>query len=225
MIKKLLIWDIDGTLVDCGAAGRMAMDRTFKELFSIDNGFDGISMAGRLDQVILKDAFTKHRLEYNELSHFYSHYEQVLDEVLVKTGARLYDGIAEALAYAADHDDILNVISTGNCEVGAWLKLKHAGIDHYFDHGGFGCGFTEREDLVGQIIQDVERTYQVTFDTKNIFVIGDTPHDITSGQRHDATTIAVLTGHYSKEQLLAYRPTYIIKDFTKLNDFIGMLEV
>lgn len=225
MIRKLLIWDIDGTLVDCGSAGHQAMERTFEELFSIENGFEGISMAGRLDQVILKDAFDRHEVEHTDLSIFYERYEKILDEVLEEIEVRLYDGIEAVLSYAADHKELLNVISTGNCEVGAWLKLKHAGIDKYFEHGGFGCGFTQRRHLVGQIIKDVETRYEVELQDKNVFVIGDTPHDITSGKHHNATTIAVLTGHYSREQLLAYQPTYIIENFAQLDDFIDMLEV
>lgn len=225
MNRKLLIWDIDGTLVDCGAAGRKAMDRTFKELFKVENAFEGISMAGRLDRVILKDAFEKHALNQLELSHFYKRYEEILDDVLTQTEVKLYAGILKVLAYAASKQSIINVISTGNCEVGAWLKLKHAGIDHYFEHGGFGCGFVKRESLVGQVIEDIEEKHQISYDPKDIVVIGDTPHDITSGQFHHATTIAVLTGSYSREELLAYKPTYIIENFEHLNDFIDMLEV
>jgi phosphoglycolate phosphatase-like HAD superfamily hydrolase len=225
MIRKLLIWDIDGTLVDCGAAGRKAMDRTFEDLFQVKNGFDGISMSGRLDQVILKDAFERHGVAATDLQVFYDRYEKVLDSVLENTDVRLYQGIEKVLAYTGAHKEMINVISTGNCEVGAWLKLKHAGIDHYFDKGGFGCSFTAREDLVGQVIKDVEAEHQLSFLPENVFVIGDTPHDITSGQHHQATTIAVLTGSYTKEELMAYQPTYIIENFAQIEDFIDMLEV
>lgn len=225
MNKKLLIWDIDGTLIDCGAAGRQAMDRTFKELFDIDDAFQGVSMAGRLDQVILKDALTKHCIELANLDAFYKRYEEVLDQVLSDIDIRLCEGIADVLAYTASRENLLNVISTGNCQVGAWLKLKHAGIDHYFEHGGFGCGFSEREELVGQIIEDVEKRYKINFGEKDIVVIGDTPHDITSGKHHHATTIAVLTGHHSKEALAIYKPTFIIESFAQVKDFISMLEV
>lgn len=225
MNRKLLIWDIDGTLVDCGSAGRKAMDRTFKDLFQVDNGFEGISMSGRLDQVILREAIEKHALNQLDVANFYQRYEEVLDEVLSKTDVKLYAGISETLAFTDSQHTLINVISTGNCEVGAWLKLKHAGIDHYFEHGGFGCSFVKREDLVGQIIKEVEEKHKVTFDPKDIVVIGDTPHDISSGQFHQATTIAVLTGSYSKEELLAYKPTYIIDNFEHLDDFIDMLEV
>lgn len=225
MIKKLLIWDIDGTLVDCGSAGRLAMDQTFKELFDIDHAFEGISMAGRLDQVILKDAFQKHALQDGDLDHFYKRYEEVLDEVLSQTDVQVYEGIEQVLEFSAAHQDIINVISTGNCEVGAWLKLKHAGIDHYFEHGGFGCSFTEREDLVGYIINDIEKKYKVFFDRKNVIVIGDTPHDITSGKHHDTTTVAVLTGHYSRDVLQGYDPTFIIENFSCISDIIDILEV
>ncbi|MBN2897398.1 MAG: HAD family hydrolase [Clostridia bacterium] len=225
MIKKLLIWDIDGTLVDCGAAGRRAMDQTFKVLFGIDHAFDGIAMSGRLDRVILREAFQKHGLPERKLSNFYEHYEQILDDILGQTEVKLYKGIVEVLNYSSAHEDMINVISTGNCEVGAWLKLKHAGIDHYFEHGGFGCGFTEREALVGYIITAMEQHYNVVFEKKDVVVIGDTPHDIVSGKHHLATTIAVLTGGYSRADLQKYEPTYIVEDFSCINDIIDMLEV
>jgi phosphoglycolate phosphatase-like HAD superfamily hydrolase len=225
MIKKLLIWDIDGTLVDCGSAGRRAMDQTFKELFNIDHAFEGISMAGRLDQVILRDAFHKHALKECELETFYKRYEQVLDGILSQVDVHIYDGVQEILDFSATHKNIINVISTGNCEVGAWLKLKHAGIDHYFEHGGFGCSFSEREDLVGYIIRDIQNKYKVNFNKKDIVVIGDTPHDITSGKYHNATTVAVLTGHYSRAVLQSYEPTFIIDDFSCISDIIDILEV
>jgi len=225
MIRKLLIWDIDGTLVDCGSAGRLAMDKTFKELYGVDNGFEGICMAGRLDQVILKDALKTHGIDQADLEVFYAHYKHVLDDVLDKTDVKVYKGVIDVLEYTKNRHDLLNVISTGNSEVGAWLKLKHAGIDHHFEHGGFGCGFSKREDLVGHIIRDVENKHQISLKSNHVFVIGDTPHDITSGKHHDATTIAVLTGHYTREELQAYEPTYIIDNFSKIDDFIDMLEV
>ncbi len=225
MNRKLLIWDIDGTLIDCGAAGRKAMNRTFKEVFQIDNGFEGISMSGRLDQVILKEAFDRHSLNHQDVTHFYERYKNILDEILKQTEVKLYAGILDVLDYTESHHNIINVISTGNCEVGAWLKLKHAGIDQYFEQGGFGCSFVKREDLVGQTIKVVEKKHSIVFDPKDIIVIGDTPYDIMSGQHHRTTTIAVLTGSYSRQELLAYKPTYIIDNFEDLNEFIGMLEV
>lgn len=225
MIRKLLIWDIDGTLVDCGSAGRLAMNKTFKDLYGVDNGFEGISMAGRLDQVILKDALKTHGIDQADLENFYSHYKDVLDEVLHQTDIKIYAGIIDVLAYTKNRWDVLNVISTGNSSVGAWLKLKHAGIDHYFEHGAFGCSFSRREDLVGHIIKEVEHKHQMSLKTNHIFVIGDTPHDIISGKYHETQTIAVLTGHYTREELQAYEPTYIIDNFSKINDFMDMLEV
>ena len=224
MNVKLLIWDIDGTLLDCGSAGRKAMDRTFENLFDISNGFDGIAMAGRLDSVIIGDAVKNHKIEEFSIDKFYETYEHTLKRILKDQSVRVYEGIIELLEYCSEKENFINVISTGNCKIGAKAKLESGSLEKYFKMGGFGCSFVERNDIVKFLIDEVKKTFKIDIENDNIFVIGDTPHDIISGNSAGVRSIAVLTGGYGEEELRKYNPNYILKNFSNMDEVIKILE-
>lgn len=222
--RKLLIWDIDGTLLNCGSAGRIAMDKTFFKMFGIKNGFDDISMAGRLDSAILSDAIGKHKLDCIELEAFYTAYEVELEEVLNHSKVDVLNNVIDILEYCEKQGDILNAIGTGNCEVGAKLKLKHAGLQEFFDFGSYGCGSDTRINLVNRIIVEAKEQFDSSLQDEDIFVIGDTPHDIESGKVNGVKSIAVATGQYSKLDLDRYEPDFIFDNISDLKDFIRAID-
>ena len=224
MKEKLLIWDIDGTLLDCGSAGRKAMDHTFKNMFDISNGFNGISMSGRLDSVIIEDAVRSHGIKDFSIDRFYDIYERTLKDILKDQNVKVYEGIVELLEYCAQKKNFINVISTGNCEIGAKAKLERCSLEKYFKMGGFGCSFVERNDIVKFLIDEVKKTFEVDIENDNIFVIGDTPYDIISGNSAGVRSIAVLTGGYHEDELKKYNPNYIFKNFSNIDEVIKILE-
>jgi len=207
---KLLIWDIDGTLLHCGGSGRNALEKTFEERYSISKAFDSVQMAGKMDKNILEDALEKNNLSNEDIHDIISHYGVNLkNELQNNKDFKLLQNIKINLHKLSKDNRIYNVIATGNSEVGGILKLKKAGLDEYFSLGSFGNHFTSRGILVKNAINIARFSYDIDFKKENIYMIGDTPDDILAGKENGIRTIGVATGGYSKEQLANNKPDYL----------------
>lgn len=207
---KLLIWDIDGTLLHCGGSGKNALEKTFEERYSISKAFDAVQMAGKMDKNILEEALEKNNLSKEDIHDIISHYGVNLRKELENNREfKLLQNIKINLHKLSKDNRIYNVIATGNSEVGGILKLKKAGLDEYFSLGSFGNHFTKRGILVKNAINVARFSYDIDFKKENIYMIGDTPDDILAGKENEIRTIAVATGGYSKETLATNKPDYL----------------
>jgi phosphoglycolate phosphatase-like HAD superfamily hydrolase len=207
---KLLIWDIDGTLLHCGGSGKKALEKTFEERYSISRAFEAVQMAGKMDKNILEDALEKNDLSDEDIHDIISHYGVNLRKELENNQEfKLLQNIKINLHKLSKDNRIYNVIATGNSEVGGILKLKKAGLDEYFSLGSFGNHFTKRGLLVKNAINVARFSYDIDFKKENIYMIGDTPDDILAGKENGIKTISVATGGYSKEKLAINKPDYL----------------
>jgi phosphoglycolate phosphatase-like HAD superfamily hydrolase len=207
---KLLIWDIDGTLLHCGGSGKKALEKTFEERYSISRAFEAVQMAGKMDKNILEEALEKNNLSNEDIHEIISHYGVNLRKELENNKEfRLLQNIKINLHKLSKDNRIYNVIATGNSEVGGILKLKKAGLDEYFSLGSFGNHFTKRGFLVKNAINIARFSYDIDFKKENIYMIGDTPDDILAGKENGIKTISVATGGYSKEKLAINKPDYL----------------
>lgn len=207
---KLLIWDIDGTLLHCGGSGKNALEKTFEERYSITKAFEAVQMAGKMDKNILEEALEKNNLSNEDVHEIISHYGVNLRKELESNKEfKLLQNIKINLHKLSKDNRIYNVIATGNSEVGGILKLKKAGLDEYFSLGSFGNHFTKRNLLVKNAINVARFSYDIDFKKENIYMIGDTPDDILAGKENGIKTISVATGGYSKEKLAINKPDYL----------------
>jgi len=207
---KLLIWDIDGTLLHCGGSGRNALEKTFDERYSISKAFDAVLMAGKMDKNILEEALKNNDLSDEDIHDIISHYGVNLKKELENNREfKLLQNIKINLHKLSKDNRIYNVIATGNSEVGGILKLKKAGLDEYFSLGSYGNHFTKRGLLVKNAINVARFSYDIDFKKENIYMIGDTPDDILAGKENGIRTIGVATGGYSKETLATNKPDYL----------------
>ena len=207
---KLLIWDIDGTLLHCGGSGRNALEKTFDERYSISKAFDAVQMAGKMDKNILEEALKNNDLSDEDIHDIISHYGVNLKKELENNREfKLLQNIKINLHKLSKDNRIYNVIATGNSEVGGILKLKKAGLDEYFSLGSYGNHFTKRGLLVKNAINVARFSYDIDFKKENIYMIGDTPDDILAGKENGIRTIGVATGGYSKETLATNKPDYL----------------
>jgi phosphoglycolate phosphatase len=207
---KLLIWDIDGTLLHCGGSGKNALEKTFEERYNISKAFDSVQMAGKMDKNILEEALKKNNLSNEDIHDIISHYGMNLKNELEKNkNFKLLQNIKINLHKLSKDNRIYSVIATGNSEEGGILKLKKAGLDEYFTLGSFGNHFSNRGILVKNAINIARFSYDVDFNKENIYMIGDTPDDILAGKENGIQTISVATGGYSKEKLAINKPDYL----------------
>jgi phosphoglycolate phosphatase-like HAD superfamily hydrolase len=198
----LLLFDIDGTLVDTGGKGMSALKKTAIEVF----GSDGppLDLAGSTDLGIIENLYVHFQVEpSSELTHrFFEIYHKYLEESLEANPAegRVLDGVFELLENLAGQNAQLGLL-TGNTALGAEIKLRHYGLHHHFPFGAYGSDRADR-NLLGHIA--LERALAVTgkkFTPDRILIIGDTPKDIACAHAIGAKCLAVATGHFTAEQL------------------------
>jgi phosphoglycolate phosphatase-like HAD superfamily hydrolase len=224
---KLLLFDIDGTLLLTNGAGTRAANRAFENIYGISEAMTKIDAAGKTDPIILKEIFK------NELNRDYSHeealelYKLYIPFLKEETGASettVMPGIPKLLKNLSRRGDMVLGVATGNIEQGAWIKLKSAGLDHHFKFGGFGSDSHIREHL---IIKAQERALDHVdngTDIQKTFVIGDTPYDINHGRAAGAVTVGVATGSYSRAELEEHSPDHLFDDLNNLEIVLEIFE-
>lgn len=215
---KLVLFDIDGTLLTSGFAGVDAMRLAFADLYQIADGFAGISMSGKTDRAILEEALLLHRLAISEDAHtlFYDQYIQYLRRTLYEPGRpqRLMPGIPPLLEALAGQADVILGLLTGNYAIAAQLKLEAFGIWQYFRVGAYGSDAADRNVLVPIAQERTRILLGQDVPPQQTFVIGDTPRDIACARAHNAWAIAVATGNYTRDELQEHQPDYCLSDMS-----------
>ncbi len=219
---RVLLFDIDGTLLLSGGAGSGAMKMAFKELFGAADGFSQISFSGRTDTAIFRDALRLHNLDSSSSELFRSlkrRYLELLPTTLSEYQGELMPGVSGMLAALSQRDDVVLGLATGNFRDGAYLKLRHYGIASYFAEGGFGDDVEQRAELVSQAIQRVANGSR----QQDIFVIGDTPLDVQAALDNGVVPVAVATGMYSAEELTAAGASFVFTSFAEWEDALSRM--
>lgn len=223
MTKTLLLFDIDSTLLQADDATRQAINKTFGKLFGIKNPQQNVPFSGRTDLGIFKDvalALLGRPLRGEELEQVVAGYLALLPGELNVRNFRLMPGVKELLPLLAARENVILGLETGNLEPAAYMKLKRGGIDRYFSFGGFGSDSSDRTELVRVAIARGRKLYDGAVPDENIFVIGDSPYDITAGRNSGVNTIAVGTGQADKNILLAESPSCLLPDLSDIPLFL-----
>ena len=211
MTRRVVLFDIDNTLLYTGGAGSHAMALAFDRLYGVPDGFAGIEFSGRTDRFILQSGLVTHGVAGDVAEHldrFTEAYYGLLPDSIEHREGHLMPGFPELLHTLRDAGAILG-LATGNFSRAADIKLAAFGIADYFEGGGFGETSIERKDVVADAIREVANGT----DPGNIVVIGDTPHDITSALDNGAVGIGVATGTYSTADLAASGANLVFEDF------------
>lgn len=220
--KKLILFDIDGTLLLTGGAGAIAFNRTFQELYDITEVWQGIHPDGKTDPVIIEELFLKQwgrKPKAHEEKAIEARYAFYMEEALQQAPRfRLMAGIHELLSALEDRQLGCLGLATGNYESTAWLKLKRAGLDSFFHFGGFGSDSRDRLALTRLAMERGMTKIGSCIHPEDVWVVGDTIHDIRCGKLLGATTVAVATGSTSWQILQAARPDFLLESFADLEE-------
>ncbi|NBT90391.1 MAG: hydrolase [Verrucomicrobia bacterium] len=181
--RKLLLWDIDGTILHTGKAGETALGHAMEKLHGISRGLQGLEIAGRTDKWIVE-------------------LEKLAEELPRRQGG-LHPGILGILEEAHQRPDLVQGLLTGNIEKGARLKLSRYGVNHFFEFGAFADDSSVRNELGPHAKRRARDRHGEEFPPERIYIIGDTPHDVACARAIGAKAIAVATGSFSAEQLQA----------------------
>lgn len=212
----ICLFDIDGTLIHTQGAGTAALKTGLRSAFGIEQPTDQIVIHGRTDRGITRDLFQFHGIEDRpeHWERFRDAYLHALPESLASRAGIVLPGIVELLDLLAERDDIVLGLLTGNTRKGARIKLAHFGLENYFDFGGFGDDHIERDDVAREALAVAESRLGAPVDLSRVWVIGDTPKDVSCGRAINARTIAVATGNHTREVLAAAAPDFLAADFS-----------
>jgi phosphoglycolate phosphatase-like HAD superfamily hydrolase len=201
------LFDIDGTLLR--SRDRVHMDSlpaSVRAVMGIEVSLEGVSLAGNTDTSILREACALAGVPSEVLE---PQMAAILEGMCANVAGRRHElqpilmpGVEETLKYLAERGATLGV-ATGNLEMIGWIKVERAGLREWFRFGGFSDRFPLRSDLVGNA---AVKARELTNAQASVCVVGDTPRDIEAAHANNLPVIAVATGHFSFDELLAHNP-------------------
>lgn len=220
-ISKLLLFDLDWTLIYTGGAGVRALNSAFKRQFGIAEAMKKINPDGKTDPAICREMIKVHmgrepgQAEINKLCEGYLEY--LAQEVPQGPGYRILPGIPELLKTLSAMDQYIMGLGTGNLVEGARIKLARADFMKYFKFGGYGSDAELRPDVLRTAVARGQEVAGQTFAPRDVIVIGDNIRDVQAGQAIGAVTVAVATGPMSEAELAVAKPDHLFKDLSDTN--------
>jgi phosphoglycolate phosphatase len=210
---KLVLFDIDGTLIDTGGAGARSWGWAFERVFGRQVDIAEHSTAGMTDPAIARATFT-HVMEREptagELTRLLAGYQSVLpDYVASSPDYRVLAGVKDLLERLTAAGILLG-LTTGGLEAVAHAKLGRGGLNHFFLVGGYGSDSEDRVELTRAAVLRGERMLDGPIDLSEVLVVGDTPLDIAAAEGVGAVSVGVASGHYGVDELKAAGADHVL---------------
>lgn len=225
-MNKLVLFDIDGTLIDSGDAGGRALTKVFREILCIGNAFVDIRMAGKTDIQIIREGLMTHGLDSGDgiLSSILAEYINCLKTEVNNNKRHLMPGVVKLLNHLKTTKGYRLGLLTGNIEQGARIKLGVFDLNEYFPFGAFGSDDEDRNKLLSVAVKKFQETSGADISYNDCIVIGDTPSDVRCSKPFGATSIAVSTGPYSYNALLKTGADYVLRDLSNAIEVVEELK-
>jgi phosphoglycolate phosphatase len=215
---RLLLFDIDGTLLSVRGAGRRAVKVALERVYGTAGAIDTYHFGGKTDQRIVFDVLeaagvTRERVR-ERLDDFFEAYAQgLVDEIGEGDNVVTLPGVAPLVRRLSEMSGVLLGLLTGNIEEGARIKLGPTGLWPHFAVGAFGSDDADRRRLPSLAARRAHAHVGYPFRPDEVVVIGDTPLDIDCARAFGAVAVAVATGFHSRAELQAHRPDLVFDDF------------
>ncbi|MDX1660341.1 MAG: haloacid dehalogenase-like hydrolase [Gemmatimonadota bacterium] len=214
-LRRLVLFDIDGTLLSAGGAPRRAFRSALVEYFDTEGGAATDRFAGKTDPQILHDLMLAEGFDADHVDErmdaFFAHYLTRLEaELEIETGHRLYPGVEALVTALAEDPATLLGLVTGNIEAGARIKLAHFGLWERFEVGAYGSDDPVRDHLPPIAVDRAEERTGRRFSGDEVVVVGDTPADIACARAAGARVVAVATGVHGAEELADHDPDLLV---------------
>ena len=228
-MPKVLLFDIDGTLVLTGRAGVRAMNRACQQVIGHSNALDGVAVAGRTDWIILHDALRAigHEMDEDLFARLRDTYVTLLREEILLPGQgvkAVLPGVAGLLDALRARPDVFLALLTGNFEEGARIKLEHFDLWRYFKCGAFGDDAADRNALVPFALDRARACGLDAIAPEDVFVVGDTPHDVACARAVGAVPVGVATGSFSLADLRVSGADIVFPDLGDTAAFMRVID-
>ena len=225
MPKKLVLFDIDGTLLTMSAINRDVLVDALKEVYGTAGSAGTHNFAGKMDRNIIYEVLQSAGLSESDIAAKFLHVKETYIEMFRNqakpSDVLLMEGIRELLQELSGRSEVIIGLLTGNFEASGRHKLLLPGINHYFPFGAFADDAPTRNELPAVA---VEKAYQLSgkkFFNHDIIIIGDTEHDIACARVLNAKSIAVATGTYSWEELEKHHPHVLYENLGRTDVVLG----
>jgi len=228
-MKRLLLFDIDGTLLSTEGAARRAFHRALLAVYGTAGPIDSHAFGGKTDPQIARELLHADGVPHDDIDArlplFWQAYLDGLEEEMRVTEYRtsVYPGVRDLLTALAREANVVMALLTGNVERGAHLKLSSAGLNGYFAFGVFGSDCEQRAGLPSIAVERARDITGRTFAGTDIVVIGDTPNDIRCGESLGVYTVAVATGGHGRWELEAEGADVVFDDFSDTASVLRVL--
>lgn len=226
-VSTLVLFDIDGTLLEGGSLHKMAFEEAIHQVYGLDQNMDWPNFQGRTDSWIVRHLAMKNGISeavaearanevLNALAHYYVSQRHRI------TG-HVHPGVREYLN-SLDQRGVLRGLVTGNVESIAYYKLMHFQLEKGFALGAFGSDHVDRSDLLILAIKRAEEQFNFRYNGKNVIYIADTPLDMESTHKAGLPGVAVLTGVHKKIDFELVKPELILNnlsEWTRIDQYLA----
>jgi phosphoglycolate phosphatase len=217
---RLILWDIDGTLLYSGGVAGEAMRAAMSHVYGRPNSNDRREYAGKTDQQIIRETFPERDPADITALLFADAYMQELTARRAEMAARgrVLPGVPAALQYFQHAPDFHQSVLTGNMQAVAELKLTLTDLRDFIDMrtGAYGSDHHQRVELPRYALARAHQYLTPAMSGQDLVIVGDTPNDIACGKAHGARTVAVATGPFSVADLAAHHPDAVLADLSDL---------
>ena len=232
-MMRILLWDIDGTLIHSVRTGgyKLYTIPVLEEIFGTSGRLAEMRVSGMTDLQIVYEALNDAGISREEiLARADVLVARLTEEArrVTGNGVKFFEvlpGVRETLQALADHPRYESALVTGNIKPMAYLKMELVGLDHFFTlPGAFGDESHNRRDLPARAAERIRKHLQMDLAPEQFIVIGDTPNDIDCARHFGARAVAVGTGRfYSTEEILTHKPDMFLPDLSDVDLVLNAL--
>jgi phosphoglycolate phosphatase len=225
---RLVLFDIDGTILTARGAGRRALAAALSLVYGTEGDIERYDLRGRTDWRIVFDlmegaGLTREAVRERLDDCFEAYARRLAAEIGDGGGVVTLPGVAELVRRLDGEAGALLGLLTGNIEVGARIKLEPTGLRHYFRVGAYGSDHLDRRELPSLAARRAQALVGIGFRPDEVLVIGDTPRDIECARHFGAVAVAVATGLYARHELEAEQPDLLFDDFSDVDSALARL--
>jgi phosphoglycolate phosphatase len=221
--KTLVLFDVDGTLVDTAGAGRRGLTASFRVVFGLDGveaAAERVRFGGKSDPTIIAEIAREAGLPPTLVAERYAELQAAYLDALAAelacpdTARRVLPGVPALLEGLVARGDVLLGLVTGNIEAGARAKLSAFGLNRYFPDGGFSSDHPDRGEIARIAHERLSRRAGFRFPPEDVVIVGDTELDVACAHANGFRAIAVESGWIPRVVLEAARPHALFADLT-----------